>query len=100
MEEKGKKFDVGKPELSLLPKEALEEISKVLSFGASKYGRNNWKKGIEYTRLLDASLRHLYAYSEKQDNDPESGISHVAHAACNLLFILWQEAHKKEMDNR
>lgn len=89
--EVGLKFDQGKPQLSLLPIEALEEIAKVLTFGAKKYNKGNWRKGLLYSRVLDAALRHIYAYNNKQDTDPETGISHLAHAACNLLFLLTYE---------
>jgi len=85
------KHDDGKLPLSLLPVESLEEIARVLQFGARKYDRNNWKKGGKWSRVVDACFRHLYAWLKGEDEDPETGISHLAHAACNLLFLIYFE---------
>jgi hypothetical protein len=84
----GKKNDAGKPPLSLLPIEALEEIAQVLSYGATKYGKNNYKAGFNRSRLLDATLRHVYADASKQDLDPESNLMHLAHAAASLIMLI------------
>jgi hypothetical protein len=77
--------------MDLLPGEALEEIAKVLSFGAKKYAAHNWRKGFAWSRLLAACLRHLFAYGRGERTDPESGLSHLAHAGCMLLFLLTHE---------
>lgn len=98
--EGGKKFDAGKPELDLLPFESLEEIAKVLTMGKNKYGRSNWKNGISYSRLIAASLRHTGQFLNGIDLDDESKISHVAHAATNLLFLLWMIKHRPDLDDR
>ncbi len=100
MSKVGVKFDSEKAPLDLIPYEALEEIAKVLAFGANKYGRHNWRAGIEQSRLIAAALRHLNQYNAGEDTDSESNISHVAHAACNLVFLLWMQKHKPELDNR
>ncbi len=68
--------------------------------GRDKYGAANWAKGIQHSRLLGAALRHILAYNSGEDLDPESGITHVAHAACNLMFLLWMQKHKPELDDR
>ena len=83
------KFDDGKPDWSLVPFESLEGMVKVLEFGAKKYAGWNWTNdgGFPYTRVLRSCLRHLFAYMRGEDNDPESGLSHIHHAMCNLLFI-------------
>lgn len=83
------KHDGGKPDWSLVPFEALEGMVKVLEFGAQKYAGWNWTTngGFPYTRLLRSCLRHVFAYMRGEDNDPESGLSHIHHAMCNLLFI-------------
>lgn len=95
-----KKFDKGKIPLELLPPEALEEVAKVLQFGALKYDPWNWTKGMDWLRLYGATLRHMQKWHRGIDEDEESGINHLAHAACNLLFLLWYSKHKKELDNR
>ena len=96
----GTKFDNGKPRMGLLPSGPLREIAAVLSFGASKYNDHNWRGGFKWSRLVDASLRHLTAWNEGQDKDEESGLSHLAHAACCLLFLLEHEAKKLGEDDR
>lgn len=98
--EKGVKHDSGKPGMDLLPYDALVEVAKVLDFGAQKYSPGNWAKGIEISRLIAAAERHIGEYKEGRDTDPESQLNHVAHAACNLLFILWMQKHLPQMDNR
>lgn len=82
------KFDQDKVRMELLPMEAVKEVAKVLTFGASKYEDNNWRKGITYSRLYGAMLRHLTAFVEGEDLDPESQVSHIAHMVCNGLFLL------------
>src|SRR5690606_29853253 len=96
----GTKNDDGKSPLSLIPLAALEEEARVLAFGAAKYGKSNWKRGFEYSRLLDAALRHIYAYAAGQDRDPESGLNHLAHARATLGFLLHFEAVKGGRDDR
>lgn len=96
----GTKYDTGKPPLSLIDRHALEEIAQVLAFGAKKYDAHNWRKGIQYSRLLDAALRHLYAFADGEDTDPESGLSHVAHAGCCVVFLLGMLHDMPSMDDR
>jgi hypothetical protein len=92
LEENATKHDQEKVRLELLPQEALEEVAKVLTHGAEKYGEHNWRKGMHWTRFVGAALRHLYAWqSGMEDRDPESGLSHLAHAACCILFLLVYE---------
>lgn len=94
------KFDGGKPRLSLLSRHALEETSRALDFGAKKYSAHNWRKGFAWSRNLDAALRHIHAFQEGEDKDPESGISHLAHAMCNIMFLLEFEKTHPELDDR
>lgn len=96
----GTKNDAEKIRLDLLPTESLEEIAKVLTFGAKKYTDYNWTKGLKWSRLLGATLRHLFAFMRGEDKDPESGISHLAHAGCCILFLLYHEKHHIKLDDR
>lgn len=84
----GRKFDQGKPMVSLIPSAPLIEVARVLTFGAKKYDSHNWRAGINYSRLYDASLRHTLASKEGEDLDPESGLNHLAHGICGLMFLL------------
>ena len=95
------KHDSGKADWSLMPWEAVEEINKVLEFGAKKYAAHNWQQGegFRYTRVLNSLLRHVFAYMRGEDLDPESGLSHMAHAGCNVLFILYYIKNKSRYKN-
>ncbi len=94
----GRKHDQGKPMVSLIPSAPLIEVAKVLTFGAGKYDPHNWRQGMNMSRLLDANFRHMLAFKEGEDLDPESGISHVAHAICGNLFLLEYQLHKSQYE--
>lgn len=96
----GKKWDAGKVRVDLLSPLALEEIAKVMTFGATKYGDNNWRKGIAWSRVIGALLRHTFAFMRGEDNDPETGLSHMAHAGCCVMFLLEYIVSHKELDDR
>lgn len=88
-ENAGVKFDAEKPDFTLLPFDALTEVVKVLDFGARKYSRDNWRRVPNAERrYMAAALRHLIAHEQGETNDTESGLSHLAHAACCVLFLL------------
>ena len=95
----GIKFDQGKPRMDLIDPTAMNELAKVLTFGAQKYAAHNWRKGLHKSRLLGAALRHLFAYLGGEDKDPETGLSHAAHAMCCCMFILGLE-HRTDLDDR
>lgn len=88
--EEGRKFDSDKRPWHLLPMKPIEQIVDVLAYGAKKYAANNWQKLADpEDRYYAACLRHLTAWRMGETTDPESGIHHLAHAACNLVFLLW-----------
>lgn len=90
---KGLKFDNGKERYDLLPPIALHEIAKVLTYGAQKYAPNNWRLVEDHeSRYFAAAQRHLWAWQRGEKTDPETGISHLAHAACSLMFLADLEA--------
>jgi hypothetical protein len=87
-EKEGLKFDNGKLRWDLLPLNAIEDTVKVLTFGANKYGPNNWQQVDDAeNRYFAALMRHIKAYRTGEKIDPESGIDHIAHAICNLVFL-------------
>jgi hypothetical protein len=90
----GTKHDQGKVRMDLLPWGAVKEIGKVLTFGAGKYGDYNWQ-GLhsekDQARIFAALHRHLLAWWEGETSDEETGLSHLAHAGCCILFLLWFE---------
>ncbi len=87
----GIKHDQGKPSISLIPVEAIIEEARAFDFGAKKYGRHNFRLGMDHTRVLDAALRHILAIVRGEDVDPESGLKHWAHArACLGMYAYFQ----------
>ena len=85
----GIKFDDDKPDYSLIPPNALEDAVKVLTIGAKKYDRHNWKKldNID-DRYFAAAQRHLWALQKGETFDKETGIHHGAHAICCMMFLV------------
>jgi hypothetical protein len=83
----GKKNDEDKQRTDLLPVGALLEVAKVLTHGASKYSANNWQNVRPVSRYWGALLRHGFARVRGEIVDPETGIKHTAHMACNALFL-------------
>lgn len=96
----GVKHDQGKPPVSLISVSAILEEARVLGFGAKKYDEDNWRGGISYRRILDAVLRHVLAIADGEDQDPESGLLHAAHARCGLGFLIEYYSTHPEMDDR
>ena len=92
--------DAGKVRWDLLPYESLEEIAKVMTWGATKYGEENWRSGLSFGRCFAATMRHLTAWWGGQTNDPESGINHLAHAGTNILFMISYSVRNLPVDNR
>ena len=84
----GVKFDEDKLKWDLLPWEATGEIVAVMTYGAKKYAPYNWTKGMSWSRVYAAALRHLSAWFNGEDKDKDTGLSHLAHAACCVLFLI------------
>lgn len=106
----GEKHDTGKLRWDLLHYDAIEEVVRVLTYGAQKYDDENWKKvpGLR-RRYFAAAMRHLTKWWMGEKNDPESGLHHLAHASCCIMFLMWKkptpeeemvEAVEKEMKRR
>jgi len=87
-EELGDLFDVVKLEC------------EVLDFGAKKYAAWNWAKGMPFSAVIASATRHLIALSTGEAADPESGIEHRGHVACNLRMLMFYLRCCPEMDDR
>ena len=84
------KFDAGKNRLELLPIISIVETGKVMSYGATKYAESNWASGDpSWSRYYAALQRHLFLWACGEDSDDDTGLNHLAHAACNVLFLLY-----------
>ena len=98
-EMQGKKLDQNKPRMSLLPKGALSAVIRVLEFGASKYAENNWQTVTDARRrYYDAMLRHIDAWWQGEQKDSETGESHLAHAICCAMFLMWLDNNSKNQN--
>lgn len=100
MRERGMKHDAGKPRFDFLDPAFVTEVAAVLTYGAGKYGAYNWQDGIAASRLFAAVQRHLWAFWSGEDQDPETGFSHLAHAACGLMFLHWTMRERPAEDDR
>lgn len=99
--EEGMKFDSDKVRMELLPSESLVGTAKVLTFGAKKYADRNWERGIKYSRVYGALLRHMTSWWSGEEFDPETGLCHLHHAACCISFLqTFVERNMEEFDDR
>ena len=96
----GNKFDKEKADYTLVCKAFIEGVAWAMTYGAQKYGRNNYMGGMQHSRLLAACLRHLFAHLDGETRDPESGLYHVDHAAANINMLKNYMAHGIGEDDR
>lgn len=99
-EAKGSRYNTGKWIPTFWPREALEAAARVWEFGAKKYARDDWKGGMPHTEIADCALRHLHAWLDGEDLDPESGLHHVWHVLCNVAMLVWMVAKRPDLDDR
>lgn len=100
MADKGLRFNEGKIRLDLLPPFAIQEVAKVFTMGANKYAERNWERGMAWSKVLASLERHILAYKQGEDYDPESGQLHAAHITANALFLTEYYRIYPEGDNR
>lgn len=87
--------------LWLVPPVADRAIAEVLAHGAAKYQPWNWRRdGIMASNYVSAIRRHLAAWLDGEDIDPESGLSHLAHIGATAAIMLDAESHGKLIDDR
>ena len=96
----GIKFDEGKLRYDLLPPDSLQEIAEILTIGAAKYGDRNWEQGMSWSRVFAAAMRHLWAWWRGEGIDKEDGKSHLAHAACCVMFLQAYALRQRGNDDR
>ena len=87
LKKEGHKDDDGKTLYFAMPWVALDEMAEVMTFGVGKYALFNFRKGMKYSRLWSAAIRHLVAWWRGEENDPETGKSHLAHALCCIGML-------------
>ena len=92
--------DDGKSMVQLIDPSFLFAVGEVMAFGAKKYAPNNWRKGIHTMRLCGSVLRHVYAWMMREDRDPESKLSHLAHAGASLMMLYMTTKLHPDLDDR
>jgi hypothetical protein len=98
--EAGRKDDSLKLRMELIPPEILVALGDILTFGAKKYGDRNWEKGMAWSRVFGACMRHLWAWWACERVDDETGRSHLWHAACCIAFLIAYEMRASGIDDR
>lgn len=85
----------------IAPESAMrDQAARVLAFGAEKYGAHNWRKGMRWSRLLGAAMRHLAAFERGEILDPETGLHHLGHFGCCIMFLIVYERDELGEDDR
>ena len=97
---KGNHYDTGKPRMELLPPHGLMAVARAFSYGAGKYGDWNYRNGIQFSKLIGSTLRHITTWNGGESVDKESGECHLSHAAANLMMILQGMRDNPELDDR
>ena len=96
----GARYNSGKADFSLIPLCTLEDEAKVWEYGAKKYAAHNWMKGMPWSVPFACAMRHMAAWQQGEENDPESGLPHLAHAMCNLRMLTLFASTYAEGDDR
>lgn len=97
-EEKGLRYNDGKPKWSLVHFKSLEPLVRVLEFGALKYAPYNWQKGLDKVEILESLQRHLVDLIDAETSknmgekyDKDSNLHHIGHIMCNAMFYSYFE---------
>ena len=96
----GTKHDQDKPMITLVRPEFIEGVAAAMTFGSNKYGRYNYREGIEYSRLLDAMMRHALKWARGEEIDEDSGLSHLLLVASNANMLFDLRKHNIGTDDR
>lgn len=96
----GTKDDLGKPPIHLVPRSFIEGVALGFNYGTFKYEKWNWRKGLRWSRLGDAAMRHIIAFMDGEDIDEDSGLSHLDLAGCNIAMLKAHAVEKLGEDDR
>jgi len=97
----GTKHDSDKLRMDLIPTEMMEALAQTLTYGVKKYDDNNWRKGLMFSRVIGATLRHFTSWQKGVDIDEESGLNHLDQAFTNIGFLVtFVRENRTELDDR
>lgn len=84
----GLRHNSGKAPMELVPPSLFRSVASVLGFGAKKYAPRNWERGMKWSIPYACAMRHLLAWKDGEEVDPESGLPHLDHVATNIAFLI------------
>ena len=93
------RFNTGKPQWSQVDFESLIPMVQVLEYGAKKYGKRNWKKGLPVSECIESLLRHTFSLLSGEECDEESTLRHIGHMQANCMFIAYNLKNKPEFND-
>lgn len=96
----GLRFNEGKVRHDLLEPFAINELAKVFTAGAKKYADHNWLKGMAWSKIMASLKRHINAFEQGEDMDPDLGTYHMANAAWNALALVSYYKYFPQGDDR
>lgn len=92
---------VRKAPMSTVSAAVMAEVGVAMLEGAAKYGRHNYRAvGVRASVYYDATLRHLFAWWEGENIDPDSGMSHITKAITSLVVLRDAMIQGKVTDDR
>jgi hypothetical protein len=98
---KMQRFNAGKLPLHLVDTILAEKVAEILRFGIQKgYEPDNWRKGGSWRETIGSLERHVADFKKGIDLDHESKLENLAHAACNIMFLLYFFEHGLGTDDR
>lgn len=96
----GLRHDAGKLRLDLVPTDVLQELARVLTFGAKKYAERNWERGMPWSKAAGPLERHWADFKLGKRRDPESRCLAIAHVLCNAVFLCaWELRNMGHLDD-
>jgi hypothetical protein len=94
------KYDAGKPRYDLIPPEALDGLARLLTQGVESYGKDNWQKGLAWSRLYAALQRHAWKWFRGEDYDADDGQHHLLSVISSAMFLYASQAREIGCDDR
>jgi hypothetical protein len=92
--EKGTRNDKGKSALHLIPPDVLYELGILYAKGAEKYSPDNWRRGMEYSRMYSSTFRHLLKFWAGEENDPIDGQHHLDSVIWGAVGLRYFQLHR------
>jgi hypothetical protein len=96
----GKRLNEGKVPLDMVPTSMLYAVARVMEYGAQKYEKDNWRRGMKWSVPYACAMRHLLKWFEGEEADEESGESHLYHVLCNIAMLIEYSGTCPELDDR